>query len=190
MIRAYTAPTNEDIFSTSTQYASMYPVYSTAPHASCALLYLHPVDYFYSFRILSTHAYWVLIDDYDPMLRPTRGFQAHALKAGALDYPQPDASNIGGCTGWLKVAALCEVCTMRPVYWLLVHCRAIACFVCFNSFRGRVRRVFFSRVRPDFCSRPEMKIGSLKKRSRPVVSLVHPVPGFRVTSLPFWAVLA
>lgn len=30
---------------------------------------------------------------------------AHAIRLGAIDYPQPDASNIGGVTGWLKVRA-------------------------------------------------------------------------------------
>eukprot|EP00041_Stephanoeca_diplocostata_P019012 m.403233 g.403233 ORF g.403233 m.403233 type:complete len:464 (+) comp21191_c1_seq30:106-1497(+) len=33
---------------------------------------------------------------------------AHAINYGRLDYPQPDPSNIGGITGWLKVATLCE----------------------------------------------------------------------------------
>ena len=32
----------------------------------------------------------------------------HALAAGGVDVPQPDASNCGGITGWLKVAALAE----------------------------------------------------------------------------------
>lgn len=32
----------------------------------------------------------------------------HALSAGGVDFPQPDASNCGGISGWLKVAALAE----------------------------------------------------------------------------------
>lgn len=32
----------------------------------------------------------------------------HALEIGDLDFPQPDASNIGGITGWLRVAELCR----------------------------------------------------------------------------------
>jgi L-alanine-DL-glutamate epimerase-like enolase superfamily enzyme len=31
-----------------------------------------------------------------------------AFDHGRLDYPEPDASNIGGVTGWLKVAKMCE----------------------------------------------------------------------------------
>ncbi|HCE13111.1 mandelate racemase/muconate lactonizing enzyme family protein [Enterococcus sp.] len=34
---------------------------------------------------------------------------AHMIKYGAVDFPQPDASNCGGITGWLKVAALAQV---------------------------------------------------------------------------------
>jgi len=39
-----------------------------------------------------------------------------ALETGVLAFPQPDASNIGGVTGWVKVAEMCEkrglpVCT-------------------------------------------------------------------------------
>lgn len=33
---------------------------------------------------------------------------AHALDIGDIDFPQPDASNIGGITGWLRVAQLCR----------------------------------------------------------------------------------
>ena len=32
----------------------------------------------------------------------------HALSAGGVDFPQPDASNVGGVTGWMKVARLAE----------------------------------------------------------------------------------
>ena len=32
----------------------------------------------------------------------------HALELGDIDFPQPDASNIGGITGWLHVARLCR----------------------------------------------------------------------------------
>ena len=32
----------------------------------------------------------------------------HALASGGVDYPQPDASNCGGISGWLKVATLAE----------------------------------------------------------------------------------
>ena len=32
----------------------------------------------------------------------------HALCAGGVDFPQPDASNVGGVTGWMKVARLAE----------------------------------------------------------------------------------
>jgi L-alanine-DL-glutamate epimerase-like enolase superfamily enzyme len=32
----------------------------------------------------------------------------HALDIGDIDHPQPDASNIGGITGWLRVADLCR----------------------------------------------------------------------------------
>lgn len=32
----------------------------------------------------------------------------HALDIGDIDHPQPDASNIGGITGWLRVARLCR----------------------------------------------------------------------------------
>jgi L-alanine-DL-glutamate epimerase-like enolase superfamily enzyme len=32
----------------------------------------------------------------------------HALSRGKVDFPQPDASNIGGITGWLKVANLAQ----------------------------------------------------------------------------------
>jgi L-alanine-DL-glutamate epimerase-like enolase superfamily enzyme len=32
----------------------------------------------------------------------------HAIVAGAVDFPQPDASNCGGISGWLAVAALCR----------------------------------------------------------------------------------
>ena len=39
-----------------------------------------------------------------------------ALETGVLTFPQPDASNIGGVTGWVKVAEMCRekglpVCT-------------------------------------------------------------------------------
>lgn len=33
---------------------------------------------------------------------------AHMLKYGHVDFPQPDASNVGGITGWLKVAILAQ----------------------------------------------------------------------------------
>ena len=32
----------------------------------------------------------------------------HALDAGGVDFPIPDASNVGGVTGWMKVAQLAE----------------------------------------------------------------------------------
>jgi L-alanine-DL-glutamate epimerase-like enolase superfamily enzyme len=32
----------------------------------------------------------------------------HALTRGKVDFPMPDASNIGGITGWMKVAALAQ----------------------------------------------------------------------------------
>ncbi|MBL1225201.1 mandelate racemase/muconate lactonizing enzyme family protein [Enterococcus sp. BWR-S5] len=32
----------------------------------------------------------------------------HLLKYGHVDFPQPDASNVGGITGWLKVAYLAQ----------------------------------------------------------------------------------
>ena len=32
-----------------------------------------------------------------------------AITIGGIDFPQPDASNIGGITGWLKIANLAEV---------------------------------------------------------------------------------
>ena len=32
----------------------------------------------------------------------------HALTRGKVDFPQPDASNIGGVTGWVKVANLAQ----------------------------------------------------------------------------------
>jgi L-alanine-DL-glutamate epimerase-like enolase superfamily enzyme len=31
-----------------------------------------------------------------------------ALRRGVVDFPQPDASNIGGVTGWMKVAVLAQ----------------------------------------------------------------------------------
>ena len=31
-----------------------------------------------------------------------------ALRRGVVDFPQPDASNIGGITGWMKVAVLAQ----------------------------------------------------------------------------------
>ena len=33
---------------------------------------------------------------------------AHALHIADIDFPQPDASNIGGITGWMRVARLCR----------------------------------------------------------------------------------
>ena len=33
---------------------------------------------------------------------------AHALSIADIDFPQPDASNIGGITGWMRVARLCR----------------------------------------------------------------------------------
>lgn len=30
------------------------------------------------------------------------------FKYGHIDYPQPDASNLGGITGWIKVAVMCQ----------------------------------------------------------------------------------
>ena len=33
----------------------------------------------------------------------------HMIKYGHVDFPQPDASNCGGITGWLKVAALAQI---------------------------------------------------------------------------------
>ena len=38
-----------------------------------------------------------LVDEFD-----------HALTIGDIDHPQPDASNIGGITGWLRTAQLCR----------------------------------------------------------------------------------
>ena len=32
----------------------------------------------------------------------------HVLETGGVDFPQPDASNIGGITGWIKVAHLAQ----------------------------------------------------------------------------------
>jgi len=32
----------------------------------------------------------------------------HAIQAGGVDHPQPDASNCGGISGWLKVATLAD----------------------------------------------------------------------------------
>nr|WP_279280714.1 mandelate racemase/muconate lactonizing enzyme family protein [Enterococcus gallinarum] len=34
---------------------------------------------------------------------------AHMLSYGQVDFPQPDASNCGGITGWLKIAALTQL---------------------------------------------------------------------------------
>ena len=65
----------------------------------------------------------------------------HMIENGNIDFPQPDASNIGGITGWLKVANLAlvnnlPICThgMQELHVSLMSAMPNAAYLEVHSF--------------------------------------------------------